>query len=176
MVINQFYTHLDMNISKSISNILHIMCDVNDPTNASIFTGSYLPAISLTGYIERLIVYFDCPDSIQIAAMILINRFCEISGATVNKLSIHRILSIAFIIATKYLIDIHYTNNYYSIVCCIDLKELNTLELSMLQYLNYDVHITSDMYYLYYEKFIEHIENLELLCDEEFDEDMLLKN
>jgi hypothetical protein len=160
-----FVNDAEQDITKNIASMIVEICS-NNIIETTIFTGSSVPDLTIPKYIKRLTSYFKCYRSIQLTALIIIDKFCQAAKITINKLTVHRLIAISYIIATKYLEDDHYSNKFYSVVCGFDLKEVNALELIMLQTLNFDIFIDSKLFDTYLTKFLEYIENLELICDE----------
>ena len=145
---------LSKNILKNIETILNKICDDKEnEISKNSFTLHIIPEISISKYINRIIKYFECCDSFIIMAIIYINRLCQNSEIRLNKYSIHNLILVGCVISSKYLEDDHYSNDFYSEVGGISLKELNLLEINMLQSLEYNLHIDDSEYNNYIIKF-----------------------
>jgi hypothetical protein len=149
-----FVDGVEQDITKNVA-LLIIESSSNNFNESALFTGVEIPDLSISEYIKRIARYFNCCNSVQITALIVIDKFCQASNVTINKLTVHRLIAISYIIATKYLDDDHYSNKFYSAVCGFDLKEVNSLELTMLQSINFDIFIDSSLFNTYLTKFLE---------------------
>lgn len=146
-------------IQGTACTLSHIQ-DVNDWNNKvpvpRMFVGKDVPDLPILDYCERLQKYFRCSPTVYLAALIYIDRFVNCSKVTINKLTIHRLLVVSFIIAVKYWEDLHYSNSYYAQVGGVDVKELNKLEVLMLSSLQYDLAISQTQFRQYFEELSIH--------------------
>jgi hypothetical protein len=136
--------------------------DVNDwkdakPPSMS-FVGRDVPDLPVLEYCQRLHKYFRCSPTVYLAALIYIDRMIQNSDVTINKLTIHRLLIVSFVISVKYWEDLHYSNQYYSQVGGVGLQELNKLESKMLNDIKYDLHIDEAQFQHYYAELAMHPE------------------
>lgn len=131
--------------------------DWNDPKPSSTtFVGRDVPDLPIRNYCQRLQKYFRCSPAVYLSALIYVDRYVTNSEASINRLTIHRLLLVAFIISVKNLEDLHYSNAYYSQVGGVDLKEVNRLEMCMLKTLKYDLHITDEQFKQYFSELAMH--------------------
>jgi len=134
--------------------------DVNDwkgaPPVSMQFIGKDVPDLPLKEYMERLARYFKCSPSVFLAAMIYIDRFINRSNVTINRLTIHRLLIVSFVISAKFNEDLHYSNAYYAQVGGIDLAELNQLESLMVQVLSWDFSVDPSNFQQYFKELSVH--------------------
>lgn len=120
------------------------------------FVGKDLPDMGVVEYCQRLHKYFRCSPAVSLHALIYIDRFVNLSDVTINKLTIHRLLCVANIIAVKYWEDLHYSNSYYAQVGGIDLHEINRLEALMMHRLNWDLNISPEEFKQYFHELVMH--------------------
>ncbi len=105
---------------------------------------------SMSFYVQRLVTYCDCSAACFITALIYIDRVhvaCRVLSLTER--NGHRLLSTALLIAIKYLDDEHCSNEYYASVFGIGIAEMNSLELSFLNIIEWRLHIEPSVYDLY---------------------------
>ncbi|MEW5298138.1 MAG: hypothetical protein WDW36_001291 [Sanguina aurantia] len=115
---------------------------VSSPT---IFHGMRPPPITIPAYLERIAKYSRCSPVCFVMATSYIDRLVErYADFTPTSLSIHRLLLTSVMLAAK-LTDDHYFNNaFYSRVGGVSIQELNRMEVSMLQLLDYKLVLTVD--------------------------------
>jgi len=150
--------HAQEIIQGTACTLRHIQ-DVNDwngKPQSMTFVGKDVPDLPLLQYCERLQKYFRCSPACYLSALIYIDRFINNSDVTINRLTIHRLVAVSFIIAVKYYEDLHFSNSYYSQVVGIDLKEVNKLEAFMLNALNFDLSIKADQFEQYFSELALH--------------------
>jgi hypothetical protein len=82
--------------------------------------------------------------------LIYIDRLIETQGLVITKLNVHRLLIANMMLAAKYHDDLFYNNAYYAKLGGLSLLELNLLELDILQFLNYSMFVSDQMYQKYY--------------------------
>lgn len=143
---------------RGISRELGACCERNEPDEDIIsdqakqkafvgFFGSFRQPFPLESYVQRLVQYSRCSDAAFIAAMVFIRRVQQSHPSLkVTNYSVHRLFITAVVIATKYLDDEIYSNNYYAQVGGLELKEMNELELDMLHLLNFDCSVELGTY------------------------------
>jgi len=122
------------------------------PQQLSRFHSSQAPSISIHNYLKRLRKYFLCSDECFVHALVYIDRIGKNNDSmTVCNLTVHRLLSIATMIAAKFHDDTFYDNFYYGKACGMSLKEVNILEVVMLKELNWRTLLTVSDYQLYHD-------------------------
>lgn len=109
------------------------------------------PGIGAEVYLLRLAKYFQCNESCHVLALIYIDRVVKAHPGEIvlNKLTIHRLLAVATVVATKFLDDNFYKNSYYARVCGLTLRELNNLEVFFVGLLNWKMMIPVKDYFEY---------------------------
>lgn len=115
---------------------------------ASAFCATAVPIIDTKDYIQRLVNYTQCSRSAFIVAVKLMRRvkaYQRLLAPTV--FNMHRLLTVALVIATKTLDDRVYSNDHFARVGGIaSTRELNDLETSMLTMLNFNVFVSPKDY------------------------------
>lgn len=149
----------DKKIIKTISNIITEIVEENKFLNFSQETldlqkklsfFSKIPAsVTISKYIERLIKYTHIEESTFILSLIFIDRICEYNDIILTDGNIHRILLSSVLMAIKINEDDYYSNNYYSKVGGISVKELNTLEFEFVRLIRYNLFVNQEIYEKY---------------------------
>lgn len=92
------------------------------------------PGISVSDYLQRLIQHATLSPPILLSMVYYIDRLCTLYPAfTINSLTVHRFLITAATVAAKGLSDSFWTNPTYARIGGIPVSELATLELELLQ-------------------------------------------
>lgn len=102
------------------------------------------PKISLLSYLERLINLCEIELNTAIIMGIYLERGVNIlksCGVSLNEISIYRLVLISMIVSVKYSVDEHYDNGFYSKAGGISLEELNQIEVSFLNFLDFDLNV-----------------------------------
>ena len=104
------------------------------------------PYISPLDYLVHFIKFCKPITSCYIETCILINRFIKIIDRCdiFNQFTFHRIFLTAFVIATKYYDDYYFSNKYYARVGGIATSHLNSLEITFLKILNFNLFTTME--------------------------------
>jgi len=158
--INDFQeTKCEKKIIKTISNIISEIVEENKSLDFSQETLEFqkklsffskIPAsVTIFKYIERIIKYTHIEESTFILALIYIDKICEYNDIVLTDGNIHRILFTSIIMAIKINEDDYYSNNYYSKVGGISVKELNILEYDFVRFIRYNLFVNLDVYEKY---------------------------
>ena len=149
----------DKKIIKTISNIISEIVEENKFLNFSkenldlqkkLSFFSKIPAsVTIHKYIERIVKYTHVEESTFILALIYIDRICEYNDIILTDGNIHRILFSSIIMAIKINEDDYYSNNYYSKVGGISVKELNGLEYDFVRLIRYNLFVNQEIYEKY---------------------------
>ena len=107
------------------------------------------PKISIYEYVSRIQKYCAIEKNIIILGLIYIDRICDINRLRLTNYNIHRILFISILIALKYNEDSIYSNKYYSEVAGVSLKELNSMENSFLELLDFKLFVSEEEFKKY---------------------------
>ena len=107
--------------------------------------------ISITDYINRLIISLNLTNVIMITSIIYIERL----NINITNYNIHKLLLVSMLISSKYVEDVYFNNRYWSRCGGITISVLNKLEKNYLQKINYKLFIhTIDFMCKYNEIFI----------------------
>jgi hypothetical protein len=141
-------TSLTSSISKIIlefikanSNQEH---DSRDP-----FSSKKIPGIPIDYYIERIKKYSGVEDSTLVLTLIYCDKLCGMNNFLIQPHNIHRLFISCCLLAIKFNEDCFYTNEYYAKVGGIDLDEMNYLERSCIELLNFDLFVDQNLYKKY---------------------------
>ncbi|KAL9533852.1 Nuc-1 negative regulatory protein [Sphaerulina musiva] len=98
------------------------------------------PGISVSDYLQRLILHATLSPPILLSMVYYIDRLCTMYPAfTINSLTVHRFLITAATVAAKGLSDSFWTNPTYARIGGIPVSELATLELELLQRVDWKI-------------------------------------
>eukprot|EP00756_Hemistasia_phaeocysticola_P024719 Hpha_TRINITY_DN15964_c1_g3::TRINITY_DN15964_c1_g3_i1::g.73474::m.73474 len=111
------------------------------------------PGIPLYDYLRRWVRHTRCEASCVVAAVMLVDRVCMLSGFPVTALNVHRLLLAALTVSNKYCLDIPFLNSHYARVGGVSVEELNALERQLLQLLEFDVHLEKEEFQCYVQMF-----------------------
>ncbi|CAN8069329.1 unnamed protein product [Agarophyton chilense] len=130
----------------------------------SVFHALQPPSITPVEYLRRLARYAFCSRSAFILAFYYLDKIANLPQASlkVNSLSIHRLLLTATLLATKMVDDILYDNAHFAKVGGLDMQELNTLELDMLNVLHFELCVSAEQF----EAFERSVLNDVLSCED----------
>ena len=120
------------------------------------------PKISIYEYVSRIQKYCLIEKNIIILGLIYIDRICDINRLRLTNYNIHRILFISILIALKYNEDSIYSNKYYSEVAGVSLKELNSMESSFLELLDFKLFVSEEEF----KKYNFYLENFRNTADD----------
>lgn len=106
----------------------------------SVYNNKYIPGISITDYLYRIVRYTEISSSSLILALIYIDRICNDNSIILTYYNIHRLLFSSIMLAIKYNEDYKYNFNFYAEVAGMKVKELSQLEQ------NFFIHIGCNLY------------------------------
>jgi hypothetical protein len=113
------------------------------------------PTISVELYLARLAKLAKCDPSAFVVALVLLDRFqVRNPGFIVNGKCIHRLLITSLLLAIKGHSDVLYNNKYYAQVGGIPLQELNLMEATMLEMVEFEVVVSAGEYGAFLERLI----------------------
>merc|ERR1719266_689595 len=91
--------------------------------------------------------YFGCSQECFVMAMVYLNRAVTLNpNFSIDSLNIHKLLLSSVVLATKYLDDDYFLNSHFAEIGGVKLPELNKLELSFLQLIQWRLHVLPDDY------------------------------
>jgi hypothetical protein len=136
-------------ISAVINSIQNIITNSNNIDKNTAFYSDIIPTISLNDYLNRIIKYTEIEKKTLIIALIYIDKYSLSRNETISIHIIHKILFAAVLLSIKYNEDLVYTNEYYSLIAGIPLKEMNQIEYEFLNQINFNLFINEDLYNTY---------------------------
>ena len=164
----------EIEINKIITAISEILKQIAENNNEqhikkdllkkqhSILYSEIPPKISVYDYVYRIQKYCLIEKNTIILALIYIDRICEMNRFILTNYNIHRILFISILTAIKYNEDSVYSNKYYSEVAGVSLKELNLMENSFIELLDFKLFVTEEEF----KKYSFYLENFKNNADD----------
>eukprot|EP01105_Mastigella_eilhardi_P004225 TRINITY_DN1561_c0_g1_i7.p2 TRINITY_DN1561_c0_g1~~TRINITY_DN1561_c0_g1_i7.p2 ORF type:complete len:252 (+),score=72.38 TRINITY_DN1561_c0_g1_i7:145-900(+) len=114
------------------------------------FVAKRVPGVSIDEYFARLAHYAGLSLSSTVVALILVDRMTERNVTfAVTSGNVHRVLLAALVLSLKYLEDGFYSNAYYARVGGVPVSELNSLEVSALSLLQFDLYVSEETFASY---------------------------
>lgn len=120
----------------------------------SIYTSKFPPKISIGDFIRRIIRYGKVNQSTLICALIYLKRICKNKDIILTDYNTHRLFFTAILIAIKLNEDNFKSNQFFSKLCGIKLKDLNSMEYNFAIDISFDFHINHIVYKRYEEKLL----------------------
>ena len=121
------------------------------------FSSDSIPGISIEDYLIRIQTYANMEKNTLIVSLIFIDRLCKIADLTLTYYNIHRILFTSVLLSVKYNEDNFYDNKFYAEIAGVKLKELNILEYTFDQMINFRFFINNEIF----EKYVKILDNYE---------------
>ena len=106
----------------------------------NIFSLKKIPKITITNFLRRIIAYADIECSTLFLSIVYLHKILE-KCLFLTEYNVHKLLSISILIAIKYNEDKISNNTYYGKVFGLTIKDVNFLEYSYLQLLDFNVFI-----------------------------------
>ena len=113
--------------------------------------------VTLQYFLGRIKKYSQIEKSTLIIILIYADRMCTTSGIILNPHNIHRIILGCLLLAIKYNEDVYFTNEQYAKIGGVPLKEINDLESYSIDFLDYNLFISEDIY----QKYLTYISNFQ---------------
>ncbi len=146
-----------------VSSILHAMerilahnleerCSANTtpkhiPLDLEIFFSAGPEPISLSKYVERLVEYTQCSESVFVVALVYLHRAQAVRRElALTYTNSYRLFCAALYVASKHTDDIVYDGEHYAAVFGIELDELLKLEARLLRVLQWNLFVTDATY------------------------------
>ena len=102
------------------------------------------PTITINDYIKRIfkseIIDEQNYDAIILHTVNLLH-YLKAKGIYLNPYSSHRILSTLIMLSSKIIEEYPHSNWYWSLLCGVSLEDINVMERSLIQLLDYNLHI-----------------------------------
>lgn len=119
------------------------------------FYSAFKQPFALDFYVRRLVQYTNCSSSVFIVAMVYLDRLQKrVPSLRLNMMNVHRLLITAVVLAVKNLDDELYANSYYARVGGLTTDELNRLESSMLNLLDWRLNVSPETFSVYEENLL----------------------
>ncbi|ORX93869.1 cyclin-domain-containing protein [Basidiobolus meristosporus CBS 931.73] len=140
-------------VARSTEESLYICLDNGANTRRTVntpFHARKIPSIDVHAYLTRILKYCPSTNDCLIAVVVYLERIrskCRDKneqGLVIDPYNIHRLIIVAFVIATKFFSDIFYTNTRYAKVGGLAASELNSLELQFLKLTEFNLNIDSE--------------------------------
>ena len=135
----------------NVITLLEYICNTVPDTFTPIddvFTAVSADVITIEKYVHRVHTYgpIDHPseDVYLVVSLIYMDRYIKATGSTLYTLNVHRLWLVSYMLAIKFLADLHYNNKWFAKVGGISLSELNVLEKVFLTRIQFHMHV--DMY------------------------------
>jgi hypothetical protein len=129
---------VDRQLITTLAKIFESECMINKHQQFdSLFNSSCVPAINIEDYLVRIRTYCRFSDSCFLIAFLYLNRI----KIPINNFNVHRLVITSIVIACKFHEDCDdlELNTHYAKVGGITLKNLNTLEIEFLSYLDFNL-------------------------------------
>jgi hypothetical protein len=117
---------------------------------------SFIPPISLSDYIKRLLKYSKLDISTLIISIIYIDRFCNKNKYVLTPNNIYRILLSACLLSLKFNEDIDVNYKEYAEIASVTVEDLQNLEFYMYFKLHFSLFVKYDLYKSYYDYFVNY--------------------
>ncbi|GLJ18718.1 hypothetical protein SUGI_0333970 [Cryptomeria japonica] len=122
--------------------------------NLCVFSAMQVPAMSLHKYLERIFKYVRCSPSAFVVAYAYIDRLIlNNPNFHLTSFNIHILTITTVMVATKFLDDEHYSNDYFAKVGGLTLREMNILEVDFLFMMRFRLQVTVSVFESYYSHF-----------------------
>ena len=106
------------------------------------FSAGRVPAIPLYDFVKRIVNYSPCSLEAIFVFLVIIKRLKLYNGPLfINQYTIHRIVIVGILIATKYQDDIFYNNKFYARIGGVSVREINKLEIEFLSRVRFDLYV-----------------------------------
>lgn len=137
------------------ASVITPFCNANYSVNKvytidKVYCSNSPPTMSVVDYCKRLKHYSKCEPATWIAAIIYLDRRIVIHGAPWSILTIHRLLLASLVCAIKMWEDNIYSNRYYAKIGGVSTKELNQLERTFLDHLDWNLNVDEELFNDYF--------------------------
>lgn len=104
----------------------------------------YIPVLSLSKYLIRIIKYTEIENNTLIVAYLYIIKLIEKENFVLGINNVYRLLLGAAVLAKKMIEDITLNNAYYCNIGGLSVKDLNMIEYSLFTRIDFDVNIKKE--------------------------------
>lgn len=145
-------------IVKVIEKIINYNSNnINTVFKPSIFDANLSSNYNLSKYINRIVNPCKLQNSTLIHALILLDRFCNVSGISLSNANCFKLIFIALVQAIKINEDKLLRDKDFAIVGGIELKEFVNLEYLFIKKLDYNIFTNDKSYCLYSEPLLNNL-------------------
>lgn len=129
--------------------------DMQDKVGRTILDCVKVPDVPIAGYVHRLHAGFRCSDSVFVSALILLDRLLGgpvhsgLGQLRLTVWNVHRMFLTCLILSAKYAEDGAFCNAHYGRVGGIHIQEVNRLEKSVFEAVNYNLRVEPEEYTAY---------------------------
>ncbi|TKA25518.1 hypothetical protein B0A50_05379 [Salinomyces thailandicus] len=164
----EYWTCSPKDLGVLIANMLMELIRLNDQIplrdgRLTRFHSRAPPGISVSDYLQRLIQHATLSPPIMLSMVYYIDRLCALYPAfTINSLTVHRFLITAATVAAKGLSDSFWTNPTYARIGGIPVSELATLEMELLQRVQWKIVPKPEVLVEYYRSLVDRTQGYDL--------------
>jgi len=116
-----------------------------------------IPEISIPAYLERIAWFLECPKACFVLALEYIQRLAQYKeGVVVNYNSVHQLVISCIMVAAKFIDDKIFKNTVYARVGGLSARSLSALEVKLLFFLSFDLHVLPERYNERYKDMLIH--------------------
>jgi len=147
-------------LARKIAHVLESIVQANAdmPCARTIFNVSQVPSISVEAYVARIAQYSQCSPEAYILAIIYIDRYHREHGATcLNRLNIHKLIIASIMVAAKFVDDVRLSNKDFAKIGAVSTRELNELELELLNTIGFSIHVKQEEFDCYAEAILSNL-------------------
>lgn len=129
-------------LAAALAQMVAMTADTKAPLTR--FHAEREPNISIRDYTARIARFFGCSGSCYVLGLVYIDRLIQRNPhIAVTSLSVHRLVFISLMVASKFHDDIFYSNSYYAKIGGLQLKEVNSLEARFLKFLDWKLQVNA---------------------------------
>jgi len=113
-----------------------------------VFYSIRAPDVSIEDYVLRLWKYFQCSEECFVVALVYLGRMKKACPfLRINAYCVHRLVATALLLAAKFCDDEYFCNGTYAQISSLHLTELNYLECSFIQCIDWKFVVASEEYH-----------------------------
>ncbi len=137
-------------ISLILERLIRNNSSKNDCSNnlTEVFNNEEVPEISLYNYLMRIKKYTKCEENTLILSLIYLDKIC-LKKINLSINNIYKFLFTSILLAIKFNEDRIYKNNYYAYTSGISPTELNLMEKTFLELLEYQLFVKDNVFNTY---------------------------
>merc|ERR1711976_168002 len=154
---------LSMSFIPVITSVLNHLTTRNKETKNTnprlkVFHSSKVPPVSIADYLDRIVRYSYATPECFINALIYLDRLVTKNpGCYITPNNVHRLLLASCLLAAKTRDDWYYSNSYYGTLGGISNQEVNLLETTFCQLLDFDLYVSPTQFTQYKKELLSHM-------------------